>query len=201
MYSNLPNFILGFHGCDEKVAERVFSGQDQHLTGSANGYDWLGHGIYFWEQNPVRALEYANELKANPRRTSKGKDPVKKPAVVGAIIDLGNCLNLLESKSIDIVKATYEHLVATTDSVGSVLPTNAGGRMFLDCLVIQTTHELMELQGKEYHSVRGAFIEGPKICPDSNFHEKNHIQICVCNPNCIKGYFRPKVPLEDFAIP
>ena len=59
----------------------------------------------------------------------------------------------------------------------------------------------MEMQGKGYHSVRGAFIEGPQLYPDSNFHEKNHIQICVRNPNCIKGYFRPKSPLEDFDIP
>jgi hypothetical protein len=201
MYSKLPNYILGFHGCDQKVAERVLSGQDQHLPRSANDYDWLGHGIYFWEQNPFRAIEYARDLKANPGRTSKGKDPIKTPAVVGAIIDLGACLNLLESKSIEIVKASYDHLVATTQAVGGVLPVNVGGRMYLDCTVIQTTHELMERQGNAHHSVRGVFVEGPKLFPNSNFHDKNHIQICVCNPNCIKGYFRIMTPLEDFPIP
>ena len=131
MYSNLPNFILGFHGCDEKVAERVLSGRDPHLPGSTNAYDWLGHGIYFWEQNPFRALKYANDVKADPRRTSRGKDPIKIPAVVGAIIDLGNCLNLLESKSIEIVKASYDHLVATSNAIGGDLPTNRGDECFL----------------------------------------------------------------------
>lgn len=140
-------------------------------------------------------------MKDNPRRTSKGKDPIKDPAVVGAIIDLGTCLNLLETKSIEIVKASYNHLVATTRVAGGVLPANKGGRMNLDCAVIQTTHELMEMQGDTYHSVRGAFVEGPKLYPDSNFHEKNHIQICVCNPNCIKGYFRHMAPLDAFPIP
>ena len=27
---------------------------------------------------------------------------------------------------------------------------------------------------------------------NAGFAEKNHIQICVCNPNCIKGYFLPR---------
>ena len=52
----LPGFLLGYHGCDEQVAENVLSGNDT-LRPSTNDYDWLGHGIYFWESNPRRALE------------------------------------------------------------------------------------------------------------------------------------------------
>jgi hypothetical protein len=85
MYASLPNFIIGFHGCDKSVAGDVINGNTT-LIASQNDYDWLGHGIYFWENNPNRAFEYAQMLKDNPGRT---KGMVNKPAVVGAIIDLG----------------------------------------------------------------------------------------------------------------
>ena len=107
MYASLPNLILGFHGCDQNVADDVISGKTT-LIASQNDYDWLGHGIYFWENNPSRALEYAKVLRDNPER-NKGS-LVKEPAVLGAIIDLGYCLNLFESKSLILVKEAYELL-------------------------------------------------------------------------------------------
>jgi len=62
MYDVLPSFVLGFHGCDEALAERVFAGKAT-LQASQNDYGWLGHGIYFWENNPERAMDYARLLK------------------------------------------------------------------------------------------------------------------------------------------
>ena len=47
MYSNLPNLILAFHGCDEKTFENVLYNHEGLLP-SNNSYDWLGNGIYFW---------------------------------------------------------------------------------------------------------------------------------------------------------
>ena len=88
MYSVLPSFVLGFHGCDEATADKVFSGK-YRLKQSTNERDWLGSGIYFWENNPQRALEYARHLKNHPEG---GLAPINKPAVIGAVIDLGYCL-------------------------------------------------------------------------------------------------------------
>ena len=48
--------VLGYHGCDREVGERILGGGG-HLQPSENDYDWLGSGIYFWEDNPRRALE------------------------------------------------------------------------------------------------------------------------------------------------
>ena len=50
MYSKLPNLVIAFHGCDIETYENVLY-KHQHLTSSNNDYDWLGNGIYFWEQN------------------------------------------------------------------------------------------------------------------------------------------------------
>lgn len=51
------------------------------LVPSNNDYDWLGSGIYFWENNSLRALNFATELKNTVGRNSR----IEKPAVVGAI--------------------------------------------------------------------------------------------------------------------
>lgn len=40
--------------------------------------------------------------------------------------------------------------------------------------------------------MRGLFQEGNAIYQTSGFLEKTHIQICVRNPNCTKGFFTPR---------
>lgn len=85
LYSRRTNLIIGFHGCDEDVANKVVMGED-NLKASENDYDWLGHGVYFWENNQERALQWAVD---NSKR--KGSN-IKNPAVLGAVIDLGFCL-------------------------------------------------------------------------------------------------------------
>ena len=68
-----------------------------------------------------------------------------------------------------------------------------GGRK-LDCLVIKTLHQMRTDQGQgQYDSVRGPFLEGKRIYATSGFRTHTHIQICVRNTACIKGYFRPMV--------
>ena len=69
------------------------------LTASTNEWDWLGPGVYFWEQNPARALEYAIDSANNKQ---KNKVRIATPFVIGSIVELGNCLNLLESFSLTI---------------------------------------------------------------------------------------------------
>lgn len=70
-YEFSPAFVLGFHGCDAAVGEAILRGETSHLQESTNDYDWLGSGIYFWEGNPARALEFAAE-RAEGGRNSQG---------------------------------------------------------------------------------------------------------------------------------
>ncbi len=60
MYSIKPGLLLGFHGCDKKVADAIVNHQDTFKE-SRNIYDWLGWGMYFWENNIDRAMEFAIE--------------------------------------------------------------------------------------------------------------------------------------------
>ncbi len=195
MYSTRAGLILGFHGCDESVAIDVVKG-NKELRRSGNDYDWLGNGVYFWENNYNRALEYATFLMEHPSR-SRGKIPIEKPAVLGAVIDLGYCLDLLDSSSLNKVNEAYKTLKKTSIDAGWELPENSGGHDLrlrrLDCAVIQTAHlSLKEKFNQSYDSVRGMFSEGKRLYTNSGFRKKDHVQLCICNPNCIKGYFLPR---------
>ena len=111
MYQKLPNLVLGFHGCSKSVFESVVY-QGEALKASENEYDWLGHGIYFWEQNYQRAIEWAINR--------YGDDG----AVVGAVIDLGYCLNLTDSFSAQILRNGYEILKIRCEAAEMDLPQN-----------------------------------------------------------------------------
>lgn len=72
----------------------------------------------------------------------------------------------------------------------------------LDCAVIEDLHLLRDNSTlPSFDSVRGLFTEGGEIYPTSGFKEKTHIQICVRNPNCIKGFFIPRGVDEKWNIP
>jgi ribulose-5-phosphate 4-epimerase/fuculose-1-phosphate aldolase len=60
MYTSKPSFIYGFHGLDKEIAFRILT-QQEDFKHSNNHYDWLGHGVYFWENNYERAVQYAIE--------------------------------------------------------------------------------------------------------------------------------------------
>jgi len=74
--------VLAYHGCRKDAAERVLSG-GEGLKPSDKPHDWLGSGIYFWESDPIRGLEWSQR--------KYGYDA----AVIGAALHLGRCLNLM----------------------------------------------------------------------------------------------------------
>ena len=197
MYEKLPNLVLGFHGCDISTYEKVLL-YHENLKASDNTYDWLGNGMYFWENSYQRAYDWA---KNNPK--------YDKPAVLGAVIDLGFCLNLTDYHSAEVLKRGYEMLKVRYTTLGKDLPCNgkenkAGDILLrdLDCAVIQQIHQYHKDQNvREYDSVRGVFIEGKEVYPGAAVREKTHIQLCVVNPNCIKGFFAPRKADSQYLVP
>jgi hypothetical protein len=93
MHDYQPFSIIWFYSCDREVGLKILNGMDD-LKPSKNAWDWLGEGIYFWEQNPLRALQYAED---NAKGNQFNKIPIKTPFVLGAIIDLGNCPWIVQS--------------------------------------------------------------------------------------------------------
>ena len=189
-----PFQITGFHSCDKEIGLKVLNGE-LNLKPSTNPWDWLGEGIYFWEQNPKRALEYAIE---SSQRKQFNKIPISTPFVLGATIELGNCMNLIEPESLSILKEAYDGLVIACKEANQDLPENKNDNRQLDCAVIMYAHLSRKFQGKPpYDTVRCAFPEGEAIYPGTTLSSRGHIQVCVLNEDMINAYFLPR-PLADF---
>ena len=189
-----PSRVIGFHSCDKEVGLKVLNGKD-FLKPSKNAWDWLADGIYFWEENPGRALEYAVESAAKKQFNLVR---ISTPFVLGAVIELGNCLNLVEKESLQILTAAYKGLKKTLDTSKDSLPKNKGDNRALDCAVIKYVHQSNLTESKPaYDTVRCAFPEGGEAYDGSAITSRLHIQIAVRNTACIKGIFLP-FPINKF---
>ena len=191
---NYQRTIFGFHGCDSRVASAVLAGKSR-LLASANTYDWLGHGIYFREHGPARAFEWAAQ---QARR--KGSH-IKRPAVIGAVIQLGNCFDLLDVRFTKELSRQAAGLEQALEVQGRSLPHNetAGTgdydwlRRHRDCFVLNAVIPEMErINDCTFHSVREVFQEGEPAFNGAGIKLKSHIQIAVRDPRALIGYFRPE---------
>ena len=187
MHELSGGLVLGYHGCDRKVGEALLAGEPFHT--SENVWDWLGHGIYFWEANPRRGYEFAETL----RNQADKRNKVKEPFVVGVAAQLGLCLDLTTSAGVDQVRIAYEGMSAVYAAQGRDLPANHPDllRRNLDCAVIEFIHAVRDSeQARPVDSIRGIFVEGGPVFPTSGFYDRTHVQIAIRNPDCIKGVFR-----------
>lgn len=96
--STRPGLVIGFHGCDQHIKYALVCNGVPMLP-SKQKYDWLGNGCYFWENNYNRALDFA----LHP----PGRKIIKQPAVMGAVIELQFCLDLLDEGFIVHVIQSY----------------------------------------------------------------------------------------------
>lgn len=196
MYPARPGLVIGFHGCDSSTRNAVVL-NETCLFPSTNKYDWLGHGIYFWENNRMRALQFVQELRGKVR---KNGPQINDPAALGAVIDMGFCLDLMDSEHLELIRDSYENLILYYEKEGKRLPENKSSsyskeRLIrcLDCEVIENLHKRRKENSlDQFDTVRSVFVEGDELYPTAGFNEKTHIQICVRNPNCIKAYFCPR---------
>jgi len=204
MYDFRPNLIIGFHGCDDEVKQKLINSSSS-IQISQKPYDWLGHGMYFWENNQDRAMEWAV--------VKEKRGEIKTPSVVGAVLQLGYCCDLLDSRYVRLLKDYYALMVDSYKAMGQNLPENKDLKgdshkdkilRVLDCRVIEYMHnEIYEhykddllLKGfsdlKIFESTRCVFTEGGPAYAGAGIFEKSHIQICIRNPDCIKGFFNPR---------
>jgi hypothetical protein len=179
--------VIGYHGCTEAYGRDLLLGTKPLLEWqpSTNDWDWLGHGIYFWEHSPERALRWAKE------RYAMGGDV---PGVLGAVIQLGRCFYLLNEANTTTLEQSYQELAASYQQTSQPLPQNRGRdwkRRDLDCLVINYCLARGQQRGVEYDTVRGAFLEGAPAYHGAGFSREAHVQIAVRNRACIVGVFRP----------
>ena len=186
--------LLGYHGCDRAVAERILAGDDELKESSAD-HDWLGPGIYFWVDSPALAFGWACHVSlAHPEK-------IRQPYVVGAYLNPGLCLNLTDLGVTLELKRAYEDWEAVMQTAGKPLPVNqtdpVSGETISrprDCAFLQFIHATREDSGlPAYDSVLGVFESNPPVFPGSAMKLRTHIQIAVRSHNehsNILGYFR-----------
>lgn len=199
MYNMRANLVIGFHGCDESTRDKLLL-QRGNIEFSREPFDWLGHGMYFWENNLDRAWQWAEDKKKRGRIT--------KPAVIGAVMELMHCCDLLDERFIRLLISYYKLMKSEYITLGKDIPENKDApndihkdRIIrdLDCSVIEYMHDYIRehirngsANIRDFDSTRGVFTEGGPAFPGAGIFAKSHIQTCIRNPNCIKGFFLPR---------
>ena len=80
----------------------------------------------------------------------------KHPAIVGALIRLGNCFDLLDPANVHALEAAKDNLVATLKANGQPVPTNVRRYKRFDCAAFNYLPEFAKdfLERKSIHFVR-----------------------------------------------
>jgi len=182
------SFVIGYHGCDRKLGMDFVAGVTP-IRGNKRKYHWLGHGIYFWEGDQDRAQEWAVE------KASRGE--IDDPFVIGAVIELGLCLDLSARENAPLIQAAHASLSEYYAKAGDPMPVNTKApkddrddkvMRYLDCAVI---NHLVDISSGKVDTVRGLFVEGDSLYDGGEIYHKSHVEIAVRNPDRIRGLFIP----------
>lgn len=111
--------MRGYHGCDRALGEQIIAGEVNFDRGSET-YHWLGSGVYFWEDDPLRALEWAEKKKA--------RGACNDPFVVGAEIELGLCLDFHNRENLLLLRDIYADFAKERAELSLPLPKNTKAR-------------------------------------------------------------------------
>jgi hypothetical protein len=169
-----PLQVYGYHGTSRAKAESIL---DRGFRASDNDYDWLGTGIYFFQDAPLRATQWATEQ--HPQD----------PAVICARIELDNCIDLFDVSWFPILKDVYELFIEQYQATSQPFPRQNPFRSKahrLDCAFFNYASEFLSSQGQSVFSTRAVFVEGDHLFPDSAIFDLAHVQIAVKNPVSIQ---------------
>ena len=180
--------VSAYHGCDAETAKSLLAGAP--FKPSANDFDWLGHGIYFWEEGPDRALRFAKE--------QQRRNKVANPTIIGVRLRLGLCFDLMDTRFTEDLAAAYEPFERSIHRQGLTMPKSGGPPpdhklRHLDCAVLNWYLGGIAQRGPAYDTVRCGFSEGERVYPGSGIFRETHIQIAVRSAACILDVFQPSV--------
>lgn len=178
--------VVAFHGTRRDIADALVAGTP--FGKSENDDDWLGHGIYFWEYAPQQAWWWAN------LRYGKSKS-----AVVGALIRLGKCLDLLDPANAELLRETHKEMVFALGELGLKPKDNANNHKYLDCSVFNYFFAKLARERYSIESTRAVFVPtSPKkrgldrLWSRSGVFASAHIQLSVREPNNILAVWSVK---------
>jgi hypothetical protein len=170
--------VVAFHGTRRASADALVCGAP--FSRSENDDDWLGHGTYFWEHAPQQAWWWAAKRYGDADS-----------AVVGALIRLGRCLDLLDPANSDLLRSTYEEMSAAVRSIGRQPKQNGNHHKFMDCFVFNLFFDKLERAGYAVESTRAVFVPTAagkgldRLWLRSGVFGGSHIQLSIREPSNI----------------
>jgi hypothetical protein len=156
--------VYGYHGTSVDAATAILR---DGFRMSRNEYDWLGDGVYFFQDAPERAWEWAT--------THHGSVS----AVICALIRLEDGMDLLDVGWNQALAGAYSAFTAQLKRVNQPLPIQKPGVHRLDRSVINYAVGNMAEDGIKIRVVRAAFSEGAPVFPGSAIFNRSHVQIAV----------------------
>lgn len=163
-----PLRVYGYHGTSREKAQEII---DRGFNLSTNDYDWLGTGVYFFQDAPGRALAWASERYPDS------------PTVIRSQLVLENSIDLLDIDWYPIIRETYAMFVSGYQKANIPLPRQNPQRSKahrLDCAFFNyIVEKIFESQEETIGSIRAVFNEGDRIYPNSAIYDRSHIQILI----------------------
>lgn len=190
-----PGLVVAYHGCDVTVRDDLVTGKLAHLIHSNNPYDWLGPGSYFFENDLERAYLFAKASADAPQQLYTAK-PIATPAVVGAVLNVSNWLDMTHQQGIQLFKEADEALVSGLERSNAEVPMNAPAYEG-DVDILHRSRDravfifIHHAQPEAFDAVRGAFAQGDYVSDNSGFRLRTHVQIALRNDQCVLGWFLP----------
>ena len=169
--------IIGYHGTTTEIAERLVNGEP--FTASNNDDDWFGAGIYFWEYAPKQAWWWATKFKNK-----------KHPAVIGAIIRLGQCLDLLDPLNVAELKQFHDDSLEAWRAASKPIPKNGNQHKKLDCALFNLFYDNSKVGIETARAVYVPTQSAKRAWKRSWIYEEAHIQICVRELKSILAVWR-----------
>lgn len=174
-YLDYHRTIIGFHGTTAEIAGRLVAGGP--FRPSANTDDWLGSGVYFWEYAPKQAWWWSRKFKRHDE-----------PAVVGAMIRLGSCFDLLDPENVQVLRRLHGVMMDRWAGAGVEAPRNGNQHKNLDCAIFNYLYQVAASGGRPIDTARAVYVpteHAKRIWERSWIYEQAHLQICVRNPRNI----------------
>jgi hypothetical protein len=189
-------WVYGYHGTTDESADLIcengFKFSDANAKQSPDG-SWLGDGVYFWQDAPIRAWKWA-EMKASERGS--------KPAVVRAIINLQDCMDLLDIDPFSFLKRAHNLYIEECRRKGVFSVAQVGLKIirdrvlvkshhYLDCKIINHAIQLLwETEGIRIPAIRAVFVQGRAVFKTSCLYNLSHVQVSVRENAVLKDVFQ-----------
>ena len=147
------------------------------LRWSTEMHDWLGHGIYFWED-----ISWAEWWQAERWHESKGVGP---GAILAASINTDLLLDLGSRSDAGYFREEASiNLEAIQKRKNRPVNDRENQLFHLDCEVANSVQKRLADAGK--HGLRMPFYLGQSLTSGGNFFADQHLQVCLWNTESLQ---------------